>query len=172
MWPWTIKPVISFFFENLRYTIWKLNNRLYVDVWCIDVWKYLAEIQLFKSLESEGAKKKNHKFKKIAFKVVHMKFLAMHITNQKWRFDIFTVGNLHYIFMEHWIYEYLNIFTEYPNDFWHKRKIYNFDPHNLLLAIATNIPMQLMTGFVVQGHKCQKLFILYSKKRTRTMCPV
>ncbi len=70
---------------------------------CIDVWKYLAEIQLFKSLESEGAKK-NHKFKKIAFKVVHMKFLAMHITNKKWRFDIFTVGNLHYIFMEHILY--------------------------------------------------------------------
>ncbi len=28
----------------------------------------------------------------------------------------------------------------------------NFDPYNILLAIATNIPQQLKTGFVVQGH--------------------
>ncbi len=30
-----------------------------------------------------------------------MKFLAMHITNQKLSFDIFTVGNLQNIFLEH-----------------------------------------------------------------------
>ncbi len=35
---------------------------------------------------------------KIIFKVVQMKFLAMHINNQKFNVDIFTVGN---IFMEH-----------------------------------------------------------------------
>ncbi len=28
----------------------------------------------------------------------------------------------------------------------------NFDPYNVLLAIATNIPVLLMTAFVVQGH--------------------
>ncbi len=28
----------------------------------------------------------------------------------------------------------------------------NFDPYSVLLAIATNILVQLMTGFVVQGH--------------------
>ncbi len=44
------------------------------------------------------------------------------------------------------------IFTLCPNDFWHKRKIYNFDPYNVFLAIATNIPERLKTGFVVQGH--------------------
>ncbi len=27
-----------------------------------------------------------------------------------------------------------------------------FDPYNVLLAIATNIPQRLKTGFVVQGH--------------------
>ncbi len=32
------------------------------------------------------------------------------------------------------------------------KKIYNFDPYNVLLAIATNIPVLLMTSFVVQGH--------------------
>ncbi len=39
-----------------------------------------------------------------SFKVVQMKFLAMHITNQNLSFDIFTVGNLQNIFMEHDLY--------------------------------------------------------------------
>ncbi len=30
----------------------------------------------------------------------------------------------------------------------------NFDPYSVFLAIATNIPVLLMTGFVLQGHKC------------------
>ncbi len=44
---------------------------------------------------------KNLNIEKIIFKVVQMKFLAMHITNQKLSFDIFTVENLLNIFMEH-----------------------------------------------------------------------
>ncbi len=47
---------------------------------------------------------KNQNIEKIIFKVVQMKFLAMHITNQKLSFDIFTVGNLLNIFMEHDLY--------------------------------------------------------------------
>ncbi len=39
----------------------------------VRIGQYLAEIQLFENLESEGAKK----------------FLAMHITNQKLSFNIF-----------------------------------------------------------------------------------
>ncbi len=54
---------------------------------------------IFVNLESEGAKNRN--IEKIIFKVVQMKFLAVHITNQKLSFDIFTVGNLLNIFMEH-----------------------------------------------------------------------
>ncbi len=38
------------------------------------------------------------------------------------------------------------------NDFWHKIKMYNFDPYNVLLAIATNIPVLLMTASVLHGH--------------------
>ncbi len=30
--------------------------------------------------------------------------------------------------------------------------MYNFDPYNVLLAIATNIPQRLMTAFVLQAH--------------------
>ncbi len=47
---------------------------------------------------------KNLNIEKIIFKVVQMKFLAMHITNQKLSFDILTVGNLLNIFMEHDFY--------------------------------------------------------------------
>ncbi len=36
--------------------------------------------------------------------------------------------------------------------FWHKIKIDNSDPNNVSLPIATNIPMLLMTGFVLKGH--------------------
>ncbi len=54
---------------------------------------------IFVNLESEGAKKLN--IEKIIFKVVQMKFLAMHINNQKLSFNIFTVGYLQNIFMEH-----------------------------------------------------------------------
>ncbi len=47
---------------------------------------------------------KNLNIEKIAFKVVQMKSLAMHITNQKLSFDIRTVGHLQNIFMEHDLY--------------------------------------------------------------------
>ncbi len=45
---------------------------------------------IFDNLESEGANNLN--IEKIIFKVVQIKFLAMHINNQKLRFDIFMVG--------------------------------------------------------------------------------
>ncbi len=62
--------------------------------------QYLAEIQLFENLRMQ----KNLNIEKIIFKVVQMKFLAMHITNQKLSFDIFTVGNSLNIFMGHNLY--------------------------------------------------------------------
>ncbi len=43
--------------------------------------------------------KKNLNIEKNTFKVVQIKFLAMHITNQKLRFDIFMVIHLQNIFM-------------------------------------------------------------------------
>ncbi len=46
----------------------------------------------------------NLNIEKIIFKVVQMKFLAMHITNQKLSFDIFMVWNVQNIFLEHDIY--------------------------------------------------------------------
>ncbi len=33
-----------------------------------------------------------------------------------------------------------------------KVKINNFDPYNVFLAIATNVPVLLMTAFVLHGH--------------------
>ncbi len=45
--------------------------------------------------------KKNLNIEKITFKVVQIKFLEIHIINQKLGFDTFTVENLQNIFMEH-----------------------------------------------------------------------
>ncbi len=47
---------------------------------------------------------KNQNIEKFAFKVVQMRYLAMHITNKKVRFDIIMVGNLQTISMEHDLY--------------------------------------------------------------------
>ncbi len=64
--------------------------------------QYLAEIHILKIWNLRVQKKLN--IEKITFKVVQMKFLAMHITNQKLSFDILRVGNLQNIFMEHDLY--------------------------------------------------------------------
>ncbi len=62
---------------------------------------------------------KNLNIEKIAFKVVQIKFLAMHITNQKLSFHIFTVGHLLNFFMEH----DLNILKIFGI-----KDMYHFDP--------------------------------------------
>ncbi len=96
---------------------------------------------------------KNLNIEKIIFKFVQIKSLAMHITNQKLSFDIFTVEKLQNIFMEH----DLNILKI----FWHKRKMDNFEPYSVLLAIATNIPQRLMTASVLQGHIYMIFYIIF-----------
>ncbi len=69
-------------FSKLRFIH---HNNISIDVW---FGQYLKNLRV----------QKNRNIEKIIFKVVQIKFLAMHITNQKLSFDIFTVGN---IFMEH-----------------------------------------------------------------------
>ncbi len=54
-------------------------------------------------MKSEGAKNKTN-IDKIAFKVVQMKFLAMHITNQKWTWYIYCRKFTKYL---HWTWSYL-----------------------------------------------------------------
>ncbi len=44
------------------------------------------------------------------------------------------------------------------NDFWRKRKMYNFDPYNVLLSIATNTPVLLMTASVLQVISSRDIF--------------
>ncbi len=41
-----------------------------------------------------------------------------------------------------------------------KEKSIILTPYNVLLSIATNILQRLKTGFVLQGHKCEKYTIL------------
>ncbi len=82
MWPWTTKPVIRVNCLKLWFISW--INKLSIDVWFVRIGNYLAEIQLFEYLESEGAKIYIY-IEKIPLspKFVQMKFLAMHIINQK-----------------------------------------------------------------------------------------
>ncbi len=39
--------------------------------------------------------------------------------------------------------------------------MYNFDPYNVFLAIATNITQRIKSGFVVQGHICVCTVYIY-----------
>ncbi len=55
------------------FTIWDLYNTLPIDVWFVMIGQYLKIWNL--------SAKKNLNIEKIIFKVVQMKFLAMHITN-------------------------------------------------------------------------------------------
>ncbi len=68
-------------------------NNISIDVWFIMIGQYLKiwNLRMQKNLDIE----------EIIFKVVQMEFLAMHITNQKISFDLYTVGNLLNIFLEH-----------------------------------------------------------------------
>ncbi len=84
---------------------------------------------------------KNLNIEKIIFKVVQMKFLAMHITYQKCSFDIFMVSTLQNIFMEH----DLNILM-----------IFGVKEKLIILTYTMYCWLLLQkypnTGFVVQGH--------------------
>ncbi len=87
---------------------------------------------------------KNLNIEKIIFKVVQIKFLAMHVNNKKISFDIFIVRNLLNIFMVH----DLNTLMI----FWLLQFFFFFHTHNVFLAVTTNIAVLLMTASVLQGH--------------------
>ncbi len=65
--------------------------------------QYLAKYNYLK-IWNLRVQKKIYILRKSPFKVVQIKFLAMHKTYQKVSFDIFTVGNLLNVLMEHDLY--------------------------------------------------------------------
>ncbi len=60
------------------------QNKISIDVWFAMIGQYLDEIQLFENQESECNKKS--KYWKNRFKVVQVKFLAIHTTNKTMKF--------------------------------------------------------------------------------------
>ncbi len=137
VWPWTTKPVISVNFSKFKFK--RMLNK-WAFHWCMVCYDSCIPAKYCPIWKSGIWVYKNQNTEKIDFKIVHMKFLTMHITGKKL---------LKYIYGRKYI-KYLH--GRYPNDFWHKRKIDNFDPYNAFLAIATNILQRLKTGFVLQGH--------------------
>ncbi len=91
---------VSIFFIKIYKSFESWINNISIDVWFVMIGQYLAEIQLLENLREQ----KDLNIEKIIFKVDQMKSLAMHITNQKLSFKIFTIGNLLNIFMEHDLY--------------------------------------------------------------------
>ncbi len=142
MWPWTTKPAISvicFVIEiYISPEIW--INMLSIDGWLVMIGQYLAEIQLFDNLESESAKTSKY-WEKLPLKVVQIKFLAMHITNPKLRFDILGRTFTKYLHGTRYLLKIVIIFGI-------KEKSIILTH---MLAIARNIPVLLMTGFVVHN---------------------
>ncbi len=80
-------------------------NIISIGVWFIRIGQYLADMQLFENLKSEGAKETKN-IEKIIFKVVQMKFLAIHITNKKisfvqmssWSMELSVFANKRFIY--------------------------------------------------------------------------
>ncbi len=93
--------------------------------------QYLAEIQLFENLESEGTKT-------IAFKVVQMKFLAMHITYQKLKYTKYLHGT----------WSLINILMIF---FINEKSI--ILAHTMYFGYCYKYTPATKTRFVVQGHK-------------------
>ncbi len=94
MWPWSTKPVMRVKFLDIEiYTSsesW--INHISVDVWFVMIGQYLKIWNL--------RVQKNLNIEKFVFKIVQIKFLALHITNQTYFFfNIFTVEHLQNIFM-------------------------------------------------------------------------
>ncbi len=85
------------FFAIEIYRSYESWINIFIDVWFVMIGQYLAEIQLFENLESEGAKT-NCNIEKITFRFVQIKFLAMYITTNKLSFNIFMIGILQNIF--------------------------------------------------------------------------
>ncbi len=74
-------------------------NKLSIDVWFVMISQYLAKSGIW------GCKK-NLNIEKIAFKVVQMKFLAMHITNQNLSWYIYSSTFIKYL---HGTWSLLNV---------------------------------------------------------------
>ncbi len=85
--PWITKPVIRFFFY---YYLEIYTSDSGINTLSIDIWFMIGQYLKIWNLRVQN----NLNIEKIIFKVVQIKFLAMHITNQKLSFYKFAVENV------------------------------------------------------------------------------
>ncbi len=101
------------FFPHVLSALWMVKCRAQILGMGHHTWSYVTPLSLYRTILGRDTAiwksgiwgcKKNRNIEKNTFRVVQMKFLAMHITNQKWSFDTVMVRNVQNILMEHDLY--------------------------------------------------------------------
>ncbi len=128
------------------------NNIYFIWVYFVRIGQYLAENILNLMVQNKIKISRKSPLKLSKWSSLQCILLIIHLVFIYLQLEIYKISSWNMIF------------TLYLKVFWHKRKVNNFDPNNIFLGIATNIPVWLKTAFVLQGHICHThlIFIFLS----------